>query len=73
MICFCSGVYVEVAEWLEDCCAEVGGKFNTNKLTARTLYKLAFVVKFTDHAFGLDDENLLILILLLPNCTKIDA
>lgn len=60
---------MEVAELLEVCWAEVKGKFDTNKLTPGTFYKLAFVVKFNEDAS--EWENLVNLKLDLPNGTQI--
>lgn len=58
---------MKVAELLQVCWAEVKGKFNTNRLTPGTFYKLAFVVKFNDDAS--EWENLVNLKLDLPNGT----
>lgn len=43
---------VDVAELLNVCWLEVGGKFETNKLSPGTLYEVAFEIMLKDPAYG---------------------
>ncbi|EEF49919.1 F-box protein PP2-B15 [Ricinus communis] len=46
--------FSEVAELRTICWLQVHGKFNTQMLSPRTVYKANLIVKFADRAYGLD-------------------
>ncbi|XP_030517467.2 uncharacterized protein PHLOEM PROTEIN 2-LIKE A4-like [Rhodamnia argentea] len=51
--CFSSEVEIPVAELLDICWLEFSGKFKTIKLSPKTTYEVAFVVKMRDDGSGL--------------------
>ncbi|KAL5731480.1 hypothetical protein ACHQM5_004204 [Ranunculus cassubicifolius] len=47
-----SDLAVFVAELLNVCWLEIHGKFDTTKLTPKTMYEVLFIVKLHEHAYG---------------------
>lgn len=67
---FGSDVFVDVAELLNVCWLEINVRFETTKLTPRTLYEVVFVIMLKEGAHGWDAP--VNLKLLLPNGIKIE-
>lgn len=65
-----SGMMVDMAELSNVCWLEVHGKFDTSKLSPRTMYQVSFEVMIKDPAYGWDvPVNLRIT---LPNGNKVE-